>query len=233
MKPKYLNIFKELYDHNALYDHLMKLDWLEATKARKELFFYKDDSLNYTYGKPPFDRTYSSKKFTGPVKDLLHILNIHFGTDYDICFLNRYDDKKSQLGWHADDSPEMDPEHPIAVVSLGAEREIWWKQKDIKGNIPDDQKILLEDGSLFVMPAGFQADHLHRIPKCDSECGTRISLTFRKYKDLNKCPYCESIDIEDESEYTNNGILGPGFKSRKIKEMYSCNDCGIYFKKIK
>lgn len=50
------------------------------------------------------------------------------------------------------------------------------------GNIPDEDKYLLADGSLFVMPSGFQKYYLHKIPKSDRECGGRISLTFRKYK---------------------------------------------------
>lgn len=36
--------------------------------------------------------------------------------------------------------------------------------------------------SCFIMPAGFQDNHVHRIPKHNRPCGARISLTFRKYK---------------------------------------------------
>ena len=75
----------------------------------------------------------------------------------------------------------MIPNHDIAVISLGAEREIWWKQKDFKGPIPKENKQLLQNGSLFIMPAGFQKDYLHKIPKCDHACNIRISLTFRNY----------------------------------------------------
>jgi hypothetical protein len=46
------------------------------------------------------------------------------------------------------------------------------------------------------------------------------------------CPNCLSTNIKDESEYSSNGIIGPGYKSTLIKEQYSCNDCGIIFKKI-
>ena len=75
----------------------------------------------------------------------------------------------------------MDLDHPIAVVSLGAEREIWWKDKHFKGTIPQENRQLLKNGSLFIMPAGFQNDHLHKIPRCDRPCGIRISLTFRYF----------------------------------------------------
>jgi hypothetical protein len=76
----------------------------------------------------------------------------------------------------------MDPEHPIAVVSFGAERYIWCKDKNYRGEIPGEDRYLLGSGSLFVMPKGFQDVNLHRIPKHDRPCGGRISLTFRKFK---------------------------------------------------
>lgn len=103
------------------------------------------------------------------------------GLAFNVCFLNRYDDHRNQLGWHADDTPGMLHEHPIAVVSLGAAREIWWRPIGQTGVVPADQRQLLEDGSLFMMPAGFQRTHQHRIPKHDRPCGPRASLTFRRY----------------------------------------------------
>lgn len=42
------------------------------------------------------------------------------------------------------------------------------------------EKRLLTNGSLFVMPAGMQSTHFHRIPKGGRKMQPRISLTFRK-----------------------------------------------------
>jgi alkylated DNA repair dioxygenase AlkB len=89
-------------------------------------------------------------------------LNIKFGTSYNVCVLNYYKDRHQHLGWHADDSPEQDLDHPIAVVAFGATRQIWWKHKSLKGPIPDDQKVDMTPGLLFIMPGGFQAEHVHR-----------------------------------------------------------------------
>lgn len=92
------------------------------------------------------------------------------------------DNEHQHLGWHADDFEGMIKEEPIAVISFGAAREIWVKPKDSKGEVPKDQRFLLEDGSIFIMPPGYQDTHLHRIPKHDRPCGWRISLTFRSFK---------------------------------------------------
>lgn len=165
---------------------LMELPWLEVTEARKE-YFMSDAPRFYTYGKPPNDRTYQSADYSLAVRRIQMALNLSRVTGmlgiagFNICFLNRYDTQKHQLGWHADDSPTMDHDHPIAVVSFGAEREIWWKHKDAKGEVPDSQRLKLEHGSLFIMPPGFQRHYFHRIPKADRPVGVRVSLTFRRY----------------------------------------------------
>ena len=72
----------------------------------------------------------------------------------------------------------MDDGRPIAIVTLGAEREIWFCPNEDRADI---SKVLLEHGSLCVMAPGMQDTHLHRIPKAGFECGPRISITFRGY----------------------------------------------------
>lgn len=177
-EPEYIEKFT---DDPRIFELLMGLDWLEVTEARKE-YFMSEEPRSYDYGKEPWRRTYHSKPFTARVQLLMNDLNYGAGLDYNVCFLNRYDTQVHQLGWHADDSPEMDGSHPIAVVSFGAERDIWWRPKGFTGVIPAEWRQRLASGSCFIMPAGFQDTHQHRIPKCDRPCGTRISLTFRRYK---------------------------------------------------
>jgi alkylated DNA repair dioxygenase AlkB len=168
-------------DVNSIFENLMTdLEWLKVTDARYE-YFMSDVEISYTYGRGAGVRTYSSKPFHNIVREIMNELNADFGTSYDICFLNRYDNEKMWLGWHSDNSPEIDINHPIAVISFGAEREIWVKEKEFKGEIPENDKFLLNNGSLFVMPTGYQRTYLHKIPKWNKPCSTRISLTFRKY----------------------------------------------------
>lgn len=178
MIPTYTASF--VLEPNELFAHLLALEWLDVTEARRE-YFMSDMPRSYVYGKGVGEREYHSKEYTQPVLDVLAMLNYENKASYNVCFLNRYDHQKHQLGWHADDSPTMDKTHPIAVISLGAEREIWWKLQTAKGTVPADCRRLLQHGSLFVMPAGFQELYFHRIPKCDRPCETRISLTFRRY----------------------------------------------------
>lgn len=188
MKPIYIKSYvtdekPELIHLSRLsvFAHLLHdLTWLEVTSARKE-YFMSDAPLSYTYGSGVAARTYTSSIFSIPIKNMIDKLNVDYNCNYNVCFLNRYDTQKNALGWHADDSPEMNTKHDICVISFGAEREIWWKDKSYKGEIPKENRQILNDGSLFIMPAGFQENNFHKIPKCEKACGIRISLTFRNY----------------------------------------------------
>lgn len=211
----------------SIKDHLLSLPWETKRTARHELFL-SDKELSYSYGGRAacpycsngcekcnyqgYTRpSYSAKKLTEPTRNLMNRLNACLGTEFNAIFLNKYDNESQHLGWHADDFEGMRQDQPIAVISFGAEREIWMKDKrgfkcksceDIRlfadcncrdcyngwtaappnAKQPLDQRVKLQEGSLFIMPVGYQDMYLHRIPKHDRPCGWRISLTFRSFK---------------------------------------------------
>jgi alkylated DNA repair dioxygenase AlkB len=150
--------------------------WVCRTTARRECFMALTPS-SYTYGTGTGVRTYESIEMAPGVLDVMASLD----DGYNVCFLNRYDNEQDALGWHSDDSDGTDLEYPIAVVSIGEPREIWWRERGTAGIVPPECRRLLESGSLFVMPAGFQRDHEHRIPKGGRSMSRRVSLTFRRY----------------------------------------------------
>jgi alkylated DNA repair dioxygenase AlkB len=187
-KPAYLETFVrgEVAD---LYAHIyLETDWVWRTGARAEAFMTEVPGVPYQYGKQPFEREYHSTEMLPIVKAIMDEVNIeltHFRHVKPVngCFLNRYDNQWHALGWHSDDFEGMDHEAPVAVISLGQPRDIWWRPIGQSGTVPDDQRQLLASGSLFIMPPGFQHTHQHRIPKGDREMGPRVSLTFRRFKE--------------------------------------------------
>lgn len=172
--------YRNNYSNLSLEQLQNEIAWWNRTDTRLE-YFMADSKLSYSYGSGNGIREYFSEPYHSVVKELQNKLNDDFGVNYNVCFLNRYDDQKMHLGWHADDSPKVDVSHPIAVVSVGAEREIWVRPNGSTGVVPPEDRYLLRSNSLFIMPKGYQATHQHRIPKCDRACGIRISLTFRRY----------------------------------------------------
>lgn len=155
-----------------------ELQWVHVgeTAPRKE-YYVNNYGLPYTYGSGKFAREYASQETHYGIELVRSNLKAALGVDFDVVFLNMYEHERHHLGWHADDSPEMSDDHPIVTVSLGAEREIWFKK------IGEDEvdRLMLHHGSACVMLPGVQDTHLHRIPKCDRVCGPRVSLTFRVF----------------------------------------------------
>jgi alkylated DNA repair dioxygenase AlkB len=179
MKPTLIENYIPKPHLLTIFSLLNEVNWINIQNAPRYECFMSDLNIEYSYANE--QRKYISGLYHKIVKDILDKLNSEFNTSYNACFLNRYDNEKNHLGWHADDFTGSDLDHPIAVISFGVERYIWVKDKNFKGVIPQENRFLLTSGSLFIMPAGYQKDHLHRIPKHDRICGPRVSLTYRKF----------------------------------------------------
>lgn len=183
-----------------------ELDWERRGDAPRSEYYCNDYPENYAYGRGKGRRLYEPRPYHPQIIAIRSALEKLTGTAFEVCFLNRYLDQSDQLGWHADDSPEMDDARPIAVVSLGVERQIWFRTKpqalvEAGGDRRSDEELRwhermtkqrregpaghmalkLWDGSLCLMAPGMQDTHQHRIPRAGFKCGQRISLTFRGY----------------------------------------------------
>lgn len=162
---------------NALWNDL---DWDRRGSTPRFEYYTNTIPVAYQYGRGRGVREYQPKPIHPLIESIRADLESMFDCKFEVCFLNGYANQQDHLGYHADDSPEMDDLRPIAIVSLGVAREIWFRPQEDKEAVT---KLLLESGSLCVMPKGFQETHYHRIPKASFECGERISLTFRGYVD--------------------------------------------------
>lgn len=156
-----------------------EVDW-DSDPSRQLVPRYErwvnESGAPYTYGTEPYERTYQARPFAGYDADLKMAIDAMLDLQPNCCFINGYMNQSQNLGWHADDSEEMSHNHPIIIVSVGAEREIWFAPKDQKHTVT---RVKMPNMSALIMPAGMQRDWLHRIPKHDRECGKRISYTFR------------------------------------------------------
>lgn len=155
---------------------LRSVEWVQRERTPRQEAFYCKHDVDYTYGSGAGERTYSPNlDIPDRLRDVWAFAEALSGTKYEACFLNRYDNEREHLGWHADDSGVIDDSRPIAVISYGAERELWFRE-NTGGDV---EKLLLENGSMLLMHAGMQDTHQHRIPKHHAKCSTRISLTLR------------------------------------------------------
>jgi alkylated DNA repair dioxygenase AlkB len=155
-----------------------ELAWQQRDSTPRKEYYSNDIEVPYVYGKGRGQRLYEPQPWHPVTLAIREALTAHTGTKFEVCFLNYYPDQNHHLGYHADDSPEMDDARPIAIVSLGVEREIWFRRQDEKGQ---HEALKLGHGSLCLMKPGMQDTHYHRIPKASFLCGGRISLTYRGY----------------------------------------------------
>lgn len=158
-----------------------ELEWERRDDAPRCEYYCNDVPKAYIYGRERGRRTYEPRPYHPTILGIRKRIEELTGTTFEVCFLNRYLNQSDHLGWHSDDSPEMDDARPIAIVSLGVEREIWFRPMRGGPLLADNEKLRLGHGSLCLMEPGMQDLWQHRIPKASFQCGERISLTFRGY----------------------------------------------------
>lgn len=155
------------------------LDWTRIDGVPRSEFYCNDTPAPYTYGTGDFARTYEPKPWPDVLLAIRTLLEDLYECTFDVCFANRYDGPRDHLGWHSDDSPEMDPARPIVTVSFGATRDIRFAR--IGAPKASYETLTLTPGSIAVMHPGMQQEWRHMIPKSGHQCGPRISLTYRGY----------------------------------------------------
>lgn len=174
---------------STLFDQLWDgLEWERRPDAPRREYWTNFFDRDYTYGKGAGVRTYQAREgipeiwSVGTYAELEAEDHKMMEADkmFEGCFLNGYEGARDWLGWHSDDDPTIDHTRPIAIVTLYRDPKM--KPRTIQFRDNDTQAIEtveLHHGSLYLMPAGFQFTHQHRIPKAGFECSDRISLTFR------------------------------------------------------
>jgi len=177
-------VSKFIIDPDQILKRLIsELNWERREGTPRSEYYCNDLNTPYVYGRGRGERLYNPQPYHPDILLIKEKLETYTNTKFEVCFLNLYHNQSDFLGFHSDNSPEMDDLRPIVTVSLGVEREIWFCPIGDKKNIT---KLKLENGSACIMAPGMQDTHLHRIPKASFQCGERISLTFRGYVVLNK-----------------------------------------------
>ena len=146
------------------------IQWDERMKARKTASF----GVSYNYSGISYPKMEMHKELI----PLCHLIEKEVGFYPNNCLLNYYLDGDSTMGYHSDSTDELQGDTGVAIISLGSERLISYKNKLNKNIVVN---YLLKSGSLLYMNKAVQYDWLHAIPKNENE-GGRISLTFRLMK---------------------------------------------------
>jgi alkylated DNA repair dioxygenase AlkB len=151
------------------------MHWEQREDSPRRECWMTDTNEPYTYGSGRGVRTYHPVVWHPTAKRFQGSISMKFVQKLEGCFANGYVNERQHLGWHSDNSPEMDDNRFIAILSFGAERDIYFRKIGER----DTTKVNMPHGSLLIMPIGFQLTHEHKIPKHWEPCGKRISFTYR------------------------------------------------------
>lgn len=155
-------------DPDTVFDALLEETvWDERMKARKTASF----GIAYNYSQI----TYPDAPFPENLQALCGLVRDAVGFEPNNCLLNYYPDGNSSMGFHSDTATGRSAGTGVAILSLGAAREMRFRHKR---NDETNSARWLNPGSLIYLDDATQEDWLHAIPKADG-AGPRISLSFR------------------------------------------------------
>ena len=146
--------------------------------------FIADEGVRYTYSGRPNYGTGWHPVLAGPRDIVMCACEKEFGhiMTVNAAHLNRYDGPHHSLGFHSDDEPDLEGEHPIVSVSFGATRTFQIQSRSPiahrSSQIRDDLiELDLPDGCVVVMAGEMQQNYKHAVPAGD---GVRYNITFRR-----------------------------------------------------
>ena len=120
-----------------------------------------------------------SRAWTERLRLLRDHCSVASGVEFNSCLVNLYRDGRDSMGWHADDEPELDPDAPIASLSLGATRTFQLRPRQPIDGLRPTVSLELGDGDLLLMDPPTQQHWLHQLPQRLRVREARLNLTFR------------------------------------------------------
>jgi alkylated DNA repair dioxygenase AlkB len=152
----------------SLFDALCReITWDERMKARKTACFGK------TYDDSGID--YEVVPMHPLLEPLCAAIERELGFRPTNCLANYYESGRSTMGFHSDATHNLAEGTGVAIVSLGAERELVFRNKADHAQVI---RYSLPHGSLLYMTQLTQAHWAHAMKKTNTT-DARISLTFR------------------------------------------------------
>jgi alkylated DNA repair dioxygenase AlkB len=177
MKPIFVESFLMPQEAQTLLASLQSLPWTRGRFMGRAV--PREEVWMGPYAYKFSGRTLVPAAWTPEMEAIRDRIGARCGGNYNSVLLNRYASEQDSVSWHSDDEPEMDSDHAIASLSLGAAREFLVRPISNKEGV---QSYVLTSGSLLVMPPGFQQKYQHCVPKSKTPCGPRVNLTFRRMK---------------------------------------------------
>ncbi len=161
-----------IIDQMALFNTLRDtIAWEGSMAARRTASF----GVPYNYAQMTYPAVPMHAALMPVVDQLYQLLGVRFNN----CLLNFYETGRSKMGFHADDTSNLQPGTGVAIVSLGFPRKLTYRTKADK---TIQKAFTLQPGSMLYMGSDVQDKWVHAIKK-QKDVGPRISLTWRAFNE--------------------------------------------------
>eukprot|EP01132_Coremiostelium_polycephalum_P005116 gene5116-6367_t len=162
------------YYENFIDNPLELYQWLENNGEWVDSMKRKTASYGVPYNY--VQMSYPYRVIPPQLQDISDKIETILGQKSNNCLINHYSDGSTRMGFHSDQTDNLDPSTGIAIVSIGETRILRFRNIQDKSIVHD---YPLASGSLVFMSIAVQKEWQHSIPPSDTENG-RMSLTFRK-----------------------------------------------------
>jgi alkylated DNA repair dioxygenase AlkB len=145
---------------------------------KRAMAYASDVSTTYRYA----GLSFSGQEWLLPLLDVKAKLENETNYRFNSVLLNKYQDGKDEIRWHADKEPQLGPNPVIATVNIGESRTFHLLNLETK----EKTQILLHNGDLLLMLENCQQNYVHAILKEKHVTEPRISLTYRLNDDTRR-----------------------------------------------
>jgi alkylated DNA repair dioxygenase AlkB len=143
-------------------------------KQHRNVGFFSSESIGYNYS----NKMMYSKPLTKSMSELLLIINMAIGAEFNGILVNKYIDGNDYIGAHSDEESGLDTVVGVISISYGSERKFRIRNKETKKIMCDESTTHC---SILHMGGDFQKLYTHEIPIQKKIKEPRISFTFRKH----------------------------------------------------
>jgi alkylated DNA repair dioxygenase AlkB len=145
---------------------------------RREILFNRSGK-DYLFNKSRGVRPHTPQPEPAELTRLWGIVDDVMGHRFEVCFINDYYRNGAHIGWHQDNSPSIDWDRPVAVLSVGETAVVRFRRID---NPEMVFSFECESGTICSMGSGVNDTYQHQVPGVAVKGHGRMSLVFRGVK---------------------------------------------------
>jgi alkylated DNA repair dioxygenase AlkB/lysophospholipase L1-like esterase len=195
-------------------EHIKLLDYKPSSTNTNSPKIFLYGAQHYRYNKQSGELAPVALNSAPVMEELVTAVNGMLNAEFNSVLINKYSSLNCCLGPHKDDEELLDPQSPVATLSLGqTTRRLQISLNKDKSKVTHSVDLIPE--SIFVMLPGFQEHFYHAIAvgrksrTKHKETGERYSITFRRL-----IPPKNNEDMVEEKEEEEEPIRRPNLDKR-------------------